>query len=63
MGFKEDCMKFYRRIIETNGQPSTKDAEECNIPFELWLNIATANVTPECLVRCAKKTLSILEGR
>lgn len=61
---KENWIEFYKRVINTNGNPSTKDAEECNIPFEKWLRLAThPNLTSEKLVSNAKTALELLERR
>lgn len=53
--------EFYKRIIITNGNVSTKDAEECGIPFEMWLQLAV-NRTPKGLVKAAYKLLKEMEN-
>lgn len=66
--YRELCIKqknwkeFYKRIIETNGNPSTKDAEECGIPFDYWLILAT-NSTPNGIVKAAEKALKLMEEK
>lgn len=52
--------EFYKRIIITNGNVSTKDAEECGIPFDYWLTLAT-NTTAAGLVKGAKAVLEKME--
>jgi len=53
---KEDWCKFCEIIISTNGNPSTRDATKCGIPFEKWLDIAL-NVPKEQLIKNAKLVL------
>lgn len=55
-----DWKEFCKRIINTNGNPSTKDAEECGIPFDYWLTLAT-NTTAAGLVKGAKAVLEKME--
>lgn len=57
---KENWKEFCKRIIATNGKPSTKDAEECGISFEQWLMMAT-NRTAAGLVKGAKTVLEKME--
>ena len=55
---KSNWKEFCKRIIKTNGNPSTKDAEECGISFNYWLRIATyPNMTKEKLIHAANKYL------
>ena len=58
---KESLRKYCERIIETNGNPSTKDAEEHGIPFGYWFEMTT-RVSSEQLVKNAKKVLAKLNG-
>lgn len=54
---KENWRKYCERIIETNGNPSTKDAEECGIPFYMWFEMA-ARISSKQLVETAKNILA-----
>lgn len=53
---KADWGRFYERIIETNGNTSTQDAQDCGIPFGAWLELATRTDSKK-LVEVAKKNL------
>ena len=51
---------FCERIVETNGNPSTKDAKECGIPFGYWFEIAT-RCNREKLIESAKEVIKRLD--
>ena len=57
---KANWKEFCKRIIATNGNPSTKDAEECGIPFGMWFELATRK-TSDQLVKNAKDVLKRME--
>lgn len=57
---KTNWKEFCERIISTNGNPSTKDAEECGISFSAWFELATRK-TSEQLVKNAKEVLKRIE--
>ena len=57
---KTNWKEFCERIISTNGNPSTKDAEECGISFSAWFELATRK-TSEQLVKNAKEVLKRME--
>ena len=57
---KTNWKEFCKRIIVTNGNPSTKDAEVCGIPFGMWFELATRN-TSDQLVKNAKEVLKRME--
>lgn len=59
---KEDWNQFCKIIIETNGNPTTKDAEKCGIPFGKWFEIAT-RVSRERLIENAKNVLIKMERK
>lgn len=55
----EQWKNFAQRIIDTNGNPSTKDAEECGIPFGVYFEIALSGKnSKENLVANAHKVMA-----
>ena len=53
---------FAKRIIQTQGNPSTKDAEDCGIPFGVYFEIAlTGRNTKESLIKKANIILERIE--
>lgn len=63
MNKRENWAEFCRRIIETNGNPSTKDAEECNISFSKWFELAARySNDSKRMVAAARNVLSKMGG-
>ena len=58
MPAKESIIAFCKRIIETKGNASTKDAKECGIPFGYWFEWASVHISNEQRVVNAKKVLA-----
>lgn len=46
-----------KKIIDTNGNPSTQDVLDCGYTMENFLRIARANVKAERLVKNAREAL------
>lgn len=34
-----NAKEFFTRIVNSKGNPSTKDAEECGVPFSYWFDL------------------------
>lgn len=60
---KTNWKEFCQRIIDTNGNPSTKDAEETGIPFGLWFDLAVRTKNKEKLIENAKNIIKEIERR
>lgn len=52
---------FCQRVIDTKGNPSTKDAEETGVSFTYWFEFVTRIKTDEQRVERAKFVLDKLE--
>ena len=46
-----------KRIIDTNGNPSTQDVLECGYSMEHFIRMSQPNVKPERLVKNAREAL------
>lgn len=53
---KADRKRFCEIIIATNGNPSTKDAENCGVSYSQWFELAT-RLSSSQLVTNAKAVL------
>lgn len=53
---KEDTRKFMHHIIETNGNPSSKVARECNLEG-FFCELCMRNISKEQMVQVAKTYL------
>ena len=52
---------FCQRVIDTKGNPSTKDAVETGIPFSYWFEFVTRIKTNEQRMKYAKIVVEKLE--
>lgn len=58
---EEDTIKFMQHIIDTNGNPSSKVAKECNLG-EFFCELCMRNVSKEHMVSVAKQYMAIKGG-
>ena len=54
-------MAFLNLVIRTKGNPSTKDFEKCNLPFEYFVRMMNTN--SKRLYATAKKFMKEIEGK
>ena len=52
-----DFEMLCKRIIDTNGNPSTKDVLNCGFTMEHFIRLAQPNVKAERLVKNAREAL------
>lgn len=54
-----DFEALCKRIIDTNGNPSTEDVLSCGYSMEHFIRISQANVKAEKLVKNAREALNV----
>ncbi len=52
-----DFEMLCKRIIDSNGNPSTKDVLDCGYSMENFIRLSQPNVKPEKLVKNAREAL------
>lgn len=52
-----DFVKLCKRIIDTNGNPSTEDVLDCGFSMEHFIRMSQPNVKADKLVRNARQAL------
>ena len=52
-----DWRRFAERIIESKGNPSVRDAKECEVPIGYFNELCMRNISSEKLVENAQKLL------
>lgn len=52
-----DFIKLCEKIIDTNGNPSTKDVFSCGYTMEHFIRLSQPNVNTEKLVKNAREAL------
>ncbi len=59
----EQWKKFAQRIIDKNGNPSLKDAKECEIPEGYFNELCIRGISNEQLIKNAQELISKIERK